>query len=230
MILPDFVIIRVLNNVLDLIRTDYRTLSAANKVQESFLYRITYDMMIEDRYEPFPAAVKMLINTDQDPKKLLVRSAYDTNTNRTPFVFVALGEEHESNNSLTQGIADNPYQMVGEDKYKKFYQRRFAANYQVVIGGENKNEVVLLYHIIKAIVIHYYTVFYCERLEMMKISGGDVRMNTAVPDKIFLQTIILSFEYEQKIPFLVNDDIVKELSFSNKPEGADNFSPPVSTE
>lgn len=205
MILPDFILVNALNLGLTALRNDYLTHVSAGTEERSVLRLMFADAEQLGNYDVFTQAKKMLINTKEDgTKHLEVRSALDQNFNGSPFLYVTLAAESDRNNSVNQGIGDNDTTVVlesdGTSSEKRWFQRRFAATYQLVIGSENKAEVVVLYNVFQALLMVLTSHITFGGLLNLKFGGQDLRVDLGVPDKIVVRAITISFEYEQKVP------------------------------
>lgn len=232
MIIPDILLINTLNTALIAVRNDYRERVAAGQLERSFLY-LSFKNLQLGNYVVFDNVRKMIITTPQDPNHLEVKGSYDKNINsKNSFVYITLGSENDRNNSLSIGQGDNEeifYNNTpeGTDEYKAQFSRRYATTYHVMIGGDNKNEVIVLYNLFKSLLIIANNHLEIEGLSNIKIGGQDIRSNTAVPDHLFLRPITISFEYEEVVPEISFTEIVRKIRLYWLPEGATTAQGPI---
>lgn len=225
MIIPDFILINSLNTGLEAVRNDYNNLFLQNKESRSFLSLLFRDSGLEN-YVAFTQCKALIITTPKNPKHVIVKSSLDKNSNSAPFVYVTLGSENDRNNSIGIGQGDNEILRFDNtndnetDTYKNQYSRRYMTTYYVMIGGENKNEVVILYYLFKAILTVAMNHVIFEGLQNIKIGGQDIRANTVIPDSIHIRPITLTFEYEQVVPDISNTDIIRQINLYWKPDGS----------
>lgn len=231
MILPDFILVNSLNLALVALRNDYLINVSAGTEERSVLKLMFSELEQLGNYDAFTQAKAMLITTSEHPKHLLVRSALDQNFKGSPFLYVTLAGESDRNNSIGQGIGDNDYLSFNEDdgtqSAKVQFQRRFATTYQLVIGSENKGEVVILYNVFQALLMILTSHATFSGLSNLKFGGQDVRVDLGVPDKVVMRAITINFEYEQKVPELAVKTIATNIFLYWKAQGAQVASGPV---
>lgn len=232
MIIPDILLINTLNTALTAVRNDYIERVQAGQLTRSFLY-LSFKNLQLGNYVVFDNVKKMIITTPQDPNHLEVKGSYDKNINhKNGFVYVTLGSESDKNNSISIGQGDNdPLEFnnspEGTDEIKNLYMRRFSTTYYVMIGGENKNQVVVLYNLFKSILTIANNHLELEGLSNIKIGGQDIRNNTDIPDDIFMRPISVSFEYEEVVPELAFTEIIGKIRLYWLPEGATTRQGPI---
>jgi len=224
MLIPDILLINTLNTALTAVRNDYNESVQANQLYRSFLY-LSFKNLSLGNYVVFDNAKKLIITTPQDPNHLDVKGNYDKNINNRTFVYVTLGSESDRNNSIGIGIGDNEILTFNntpedDDEYKSQFSRRYATTYNLMIGGENKNEVIVLYNLFKSILTVCINHLSLEGLSNIKLGGQDIRNNNSIPDNLFLRPITISFEYEEVVPELAFKEIVRKIRLYWKPEGA----------
>lgn len=223
MILPDILLVNSLNTALRAIRNDYQTQVASGHEERSVLFLLFADTETLGNYEAYKTARVLIINTDESPKHLLVRSALDQTPNQGPFVFVALAAESDRNNSTGIGVGDQDQLVYDEggpgETYRDQFRRRWATTYQVVIGSENKGEVIVLYNFFKALLVILINHLTLEGLLNIKLGGQDLRVNVSIPDKVILRGITVNFEYEMVVPELSFKDIIRTIRLYWKAEG-----------
>ncbi len=231
MILPDFILVNSLNLGLTAVRNDYTANVAAGTPERSVLELLFDPAQHLGNYDAFTQLKALLITTKENPKHLLVRSAFDKTFNGSPFLYVTLAAENAQNNSVNQGLADNdPVTFVNQDgttSSKAYFQRRFATTYQLVIGSENKNEVVLLYTFLQALLMVLTNHVTFSGLSNIKFGGQDVRINLTVPDEVIMRAITISFEYEQQVPALSFTTLARKILLYWQAQGASVPSGPI---
>lgn len=231
LVIPDIILVDTLNLAIDAIREDYVAHETDGTIQESFLYLLLNSLGI-GRYNLIKNAVEIFGTTPEHPKHIdKVKLSYDHNSSKSPAVFVTLPSENDRNNSLQVGSGDQEPLYIGsdseDDQYREQYMRRYFATYQVVIICENRNEMIVLYHVIKSLLTASIGHLTIEGLQNIKLGGQDLRLSPVVSDKLFTRAITISFEYEQVIPSLFIKNIFRTIRLYWKPEGATTAQGPI---
>ena len=232
LVIPDIILVDTLNLGLDALREDYNNHLVDDTTNESWLYLLTNSLSV-GRYNLYKNAVEVLITDPEHPKHFDVKLSYDHNSAKSPAVFVTLPAENDRNNSLQVGEGDQEPLLIGHtdeedaDQYVPQYKRRYFTTYHIVIVSDNRNEMLVLYHIFKSILTACIGHLTQEGLENIKLGGQDLRLNGLIPDKLFTRGITISFEYEQTIPSFVFHNIYRKIRLFWKPVGADTVQGPI---
>lgn len=216
LVIPDAVIVNTLNLGLNAIRSDYRDRVDEGQEERSFLYEVLSGKSL-GKYDFYANAKEILITFPEDNKHIDVKLSHDHNTTRKePIVYVTLPSENSKNDSLSIGEGDQSEILYDngdgeQDEYKKQYNRRYNCVYQVIIVCENRNEMLILYHVLKALLISCINHFNFEGLQNMKIGGGSLGIQTEAPDKAFVRALTLNFEYETLVPEIAWRSVYQKL-------------------
>lgn len=232
MIIPDVVLLDTCNKILNIIRSDYNSNVAAGTESRSLLY-ILFNGLQLGKYNIYENVKASIITTPEDPKHIdAVTLSFNKDSKKTPYVYLTLPSENTNGNSL--GIGEGDYDEViynnaypGQDQYRKQYNRRYNTTYYLVIGSENSNDVMVLYHLFKNMLVTSTNHLALSGIENLSIGGQDLRINTAMPDSVFTRAITLSFQYEQQVPEISIKLIYDRLLLYWKPEGADVRQGPI---
>lgn len=231
LIIPDIVIVDTLNAALSVIRNNYNDAIDDGQEERSLLYILLNDVAI-GKYQYYANAKELLITSPTDPKHLDVKLAYSHNSSDpTVSVYVALASDNNKNDAIGIGEGNQEELLytndVGQDEYAKQYNRRFATTYQVIIVGENKSQVSVLYNVLRALIIACTNHFELSGLSNLRIGGQDIRLQTAAPDRLFSRAITLNFEYEVTTPEIFIRSVFTKIDLYYKPEGADTAQGPI---
>lgn len=238
-VIPDQILVDTLNTCLDIIRDDYNSVLGTGKQNESLLYLLLYNTSI-GKYNFLREAVKIFVTTPEKdgPKHMEVKLSYDhTSEQAMPGIFVSLPSENTVNNSIGIGEGDQeelimPRNASEQDEYRAQYMRRYLATYHIIIVCENRNEMLVIYHVMKSMItacINHLSIGQ-NSLSNIKIGGQDLIRLPGIPDRAFKRAITLSFEYEQVVPSLVIKKVYRKLRLFWKPEGATTASGPIEVE
>lgn len=232
LIIPDKVIVDTLNIILRALRTNYNDSVTAGNVDESIL-ALLLDSTAIGKYDLFANAVSIFITTPQNPKHLDVKLSYDHTSNQNfPAIFVTLPAESPTNNSIGVGEGDNPELIIARtapetDEYRAQFTRTYLATYHVVIVAENRNEMLVLYNVLKAMLVACTNHFLMEGLLNLKIGGQDLGRMVEIPDRYFKRAITMTFQYDQISPSIVTKTIFRTIRLFWKPEGSEIAQGPI---
>jgi len=227
-IIPDIIICNYVNNTLNIVRQDWITMSGLGKEDESLLYLIFGGGNI-GTYDLFKNAKAILITKPGEPKHLEAKLSFDHNTTSTsPALVVALSSENDRNNELSIGEGSREEILDdAQDQYRKVFVRRYATTYSIIVLCENKNEGALIYNLIKLLITASITSLTLEGIENIKIGGQDIKLQTAVVDRLFQRAVTINFEYEQDVPELLVNKIYRTIMLgfqvNGKPDPVTKF-------
>lgn len=214
-IIPDIIICNYINSTLNIVRQNWITMKGLNKESSSLLYLIFGGGKI-GTYDLYKNAQTIFITQPGDPKHLEAKLSFDHNTTATaPAIVVSLSSENDKNNEIS--IGEGSREELEDDlaqQYRKVFVRRYATTYSVIVLSENKNEGALIYNLLKLLITASITSLVLEGIENIKIGGQDIRLQTAVVDRLFQRAVTVNFEYEQDVPELVVNNIYRELQLS----------------
>lgn len=190
--IPELVIQSTVQNGLNAIRADLVT--NASTPTNSILYQLVGGLVFE-KYDYFNQLNTIVSTTREQPRFLNVDLMFNMATSKMPNIFVTTPAEHHSQAGI--GLDTN---FVGQINYNtgfaETYTKRFDATYDVVIVSDNSNEVIAIYHLVKALIISLESHLSFNRLENIRIGGQDLSPYTDVaPKNVFLKAIRLTLSY-----------------------------------
>lgn len=204
-VIPDIIILQSIKSVLKKIRDDYNVNIATP--EKSILFKLLNGNNLQ-RFKMFEEAVKIIMTTENDPRHLDANLYFNAKRASIPTLHITLSSENLTNNALGQSLG---YQdtLYSQDltNFQDVWNRRFSANYSLIITSDNMNEVILLYNLWKSILISITYHLNLSGLENIKLSGGNIQINSnLVPENIFSRSIGINFEYDTKAIDLFNSD------------------------
>lgn len=217
-LVPEIVVFNTIKAIIDYIRFDYE-----ERVDETttLLYKIC-NGNVAQRYDLFEQAKAVFITERDNSRELDVNMFFNMERARIPTIHITLPSEQADKDGMgidegyqgyeeVTGIGDD----VGSEQQGPIYTRRFNTQYQIVITSDNTNEVLTIYHVLRAIMIPMIDSLNAEGLENIKLSGRDIQnMQTIVPEHVFIRSIGLYFEYEVSLGSLFPEDIVQKILVS----------------
>jgi len=214
-LIPEIILANTCNKVLNIIRQNHLDAIVNNQEDRSLLY-LLFNGNSLGKYNLYDNAKQLLITTSESPLHLEVRLGYDrTPTTQGASIYIAMSSESDRNNTLQIGEGDQEELVfeneVGQDEYIKQYRRRYSTTSQIFFVTQNRNELMVLYHLFKSIITSCINHFALEGLSNLKIGGQDIRLNTSIPEVVFMRAITLTYEYDQVVPEIFIQNIFKKI-------------------
>lgn len=211
--IPEFILYYGLKAGLDLIESDYIAQSDKSK---SLLGLYLKNVGIQ-RYQFMEQAVKVFVPAKDEVRKLTLNMMYNREKENSPSIYITMPTEQSTQNTLGfgEGIEESEYTDI--DFIPKF-TRRFQTTYSLVITSDNDNEVILIYHVIRALIISMNAHFALAGFQNLKLGGTDLKnYNKEIPNNLCVRSINLSFEYETNAVDFNKYPQITDLIFSGTP-------------
>ena len=193
---------------------------------KTLLYRILSDQNIQ-RYKLYEQGKAVFLATTDNPRILDVNMFFNSGRAHIPTIHITLPSETTIHNTLGigEGFRDPIFDTTfigGEESatsYKETYNRRFKAAYNLVITSDNTNEVVLIYHFLRSMLISMINHLNLAGLENINLGGRDIQLNSElVPNAIFVRAISLDFEYDVGAVALFGHDVLHNIIVQGETE------------
>lgn len=213
-IIPEVQLFNTIKNILNYIRVDFE---GHSNEQDTLLYRILGDNQLQ-RYEMFTQAKTVFLAEKDNPRILDVNMFFNLERAGIPTIHITLPAEQPNKDGIgiDEGFQSEeivvPIDNPAGNYQVPTYTRRFATQYNIVITSDNSNEVVLIYHVMRALLIPTIDHFSVVGLENVKLSGRDIQnMNTIVPTHIFMRNIGVAMEYEVSVGDFYPQEIITKI-------------------
>jgi len=205
---PEYILLDTVRLILRFIKSDYDNQS--DKTQ-SVLYQLIGDLSV-DKYSYWSQAVQIFITNQTGPTEINVNLIYNMQVNDVPSIYVSLPSETGGPNSIgnNEGEMCPVYNDI-TGSYQIVYTRRYQTNYQYVITSNNSNEVVIIYHVLRAFLISLTQQLEFLGLKNLQITGNDISMGDITPSNIYLRAINLNFFYATSSLDLSKYPIIREI-------------------
>lgn len=221
MIVPEFILQTTIQNLLDGVRNDW----AANQADttKSYLYRMLEGTSFQ-RYDFFVQAQKIICGKKDDPRRLEVDLMFNMKRNGPPTIHITLPAESASTNGnglgTDEGYEDPILDTEGDQdthtptEVLPVFTRRYRASYNVVVTSDNSNEVIFVYHFVRALLTAAIFHLNASGISNVSLGGNDVRPYTPeLANQLYMRALIVNIEYDTHVPslnlaFIPNDIIV----------------------
>lgn len=217
--IPEIVIKDTIRTLLDYVKIDYD-----NKVDktETILYRLLYNQTLQ-RYNFYTQAKTVFLKEKADPRFIEVNMMFNRDRQQTPTVHIMLPSENEADMTLGigQGEIEYYYDEINSQNAiaQRTFNKRFRANYNIVITSDNINEVILIYHVLRSLLISANEHLNMSGIFNIKLGGRDIQINSdLVPPHLFMKSISLDCEYEVGSIELLPVDYANDFTITGLPE------------
>lgn len=210
--MPEVIIYNALESIVKCVRKDL----AENKDNEkaSILYRLLGENIdgkpiMMNRWDFFKQAKKIFTNKNN----LSVNFGYNFEVANIIALHIVLPSEQAAESAIGQ---DEGYNTIVDDEemITEFFSQNFQSNYQVMITSNNSSEILTVYHVLKSMLLMIIPHLEIMGLRLCKLSGNDIMFkDDLMPNGMFHKVLNISFNYELKVPQMLQKDIVKRIVF-----------------
>lgn len=213
MTIPEIIIHNACESIINYIRNDFNS----KKDEDTILYKL---LGVDDEGKPLKMNAYKYFNNAKKiflgKQNLSVNFGFNWETAKIISLHIILPSESPSNGSIGE---DEGYgEEIVDDKLQQPLCQLFDSTYQIMITSDNSNEVNIVYHVMKAMLISIIPHLSIMGLLNPKLSGNDIMFkDDLMPNGRFQRVINLSFTYELIVPQIVLKDIAKNLHFDGHP-------------
>lgn len=196
LIIPEIQIKRVIDACLLFVKQDYD--NASDKTT-TLLYELLNGLLY-DKHNFYQLGVDLFTKVYGDPRKIETNYFFNAERVFVPTIHITLPNEISAINGV--GI-DNGFNssIINETSERDCYNRTFQTTYNIIITSDNKMEVVMIYHVLRALLIAAFNDLEFAGLQNPQIGGSDLQLNPEiVPQNIFMRNITLQVIYDVKAP------------------------------
>ena len=215
-IVPEYIIHNSLEKAIEFLRRDYNSNLATPT--ESFLYKLVGDVRFQ-KYSYFEQAKAVFITTFGNPRHLKVDLMYNAISDQIPSIHITTPADTTDKNGIgmDEGYRESELTSQGEEM-RSVFTRRFSGIYDIVVTSDNSNEIILIYHVLKSLLISLYFHLDASGLQNIVISGNDLTpYSELIPKNCFQRVIRLKCEYEAHSLSFEKSRIPIEFTFLGTP-------------
>lgn len=212
--MPEIIIYNALESVIRCVRKDLA--DNKEKEQETILFRLLGENidgkpLTMNRWNFFKQAKKIFTNKNN----LSVNFGYNFEVANIIALHIILPSEQAAESAIGQ---DEGYDIqTDNEKVTNFFTQNFQSNYQIMITSNNSSEILTVYHVLKSMLLMLVPHFEIMGLRLCKFSGNDIMFkDDLMPNGMFHKVLNISFNYELKVPQMLQKDIMKKMIFEGK--------------
>lgn len=197
-VIPDSSLKTILDGLLNMLSDN---LKQVNK-EETILYRLFGDTAY-GKYKYYEQGVKMFSKSNGRARKLITKLSFDNDLSAMPVIYIPTGKDDH----VFSAIGDQNGSYV-EDKDKRqtpWKTCRFKGETSFVIVSDNIEEVMLIYHTVRALLIGAGDTFDYYGLDQVRLGGADVQLNEdSIPKHVFMRSMSIGYEYDVTVPSFIH--------------------------
>jgi hypothetical protein len=227
-LIPEVVLFDILNKALDYLRNDYANQTDKSK---SFLMRVLENKILE-RYNFQTQAIQVFIDNDLGNQRYLETNLmFNMEREGLPTIHLTLPSEQTQTGGNGIGsdegymdsiIVESTYNGDGslntQGNITAVFTRRFQSTYNIVITSDNSNEVILIYHTLRALLIALIPSISLAGLENVAFGGQDVQLNSSLaPKNMYVRAITVTLQYETSAPSIFPQPLFSDLTAIGTP-------------
>lgn len=160
--------------------------------------------------------IKKILSENKNSQRFFeIFFAFNQGVTKFPSAFLTLASDNQKPYSLGNGEEDDKIEYV--DDYRNIYTNRFTTSQNLFIYSDNSNEVTLLYHFFKALIMSLKDVFSVMGFENLMVGGQDiVQTSDIVPGAKAYRVLSIRYEYETSSMSLNKELFIKIINFNDK--------------
>ncbi len=162
--------------------------------------------------------LKKILSGDKNSQRFFtINYGYDKAITRFPSAFLTLASDNQVSFGIGNGEDEEEYIKSSND-YRKVYSNRFSSSQNLFIYSDNSNEVGIIYHFFKALIIALKDILSLTGFENIVIGGQDiVQTSDIVPGAKAYRVLSIKYDYETSGLQFDKELFVKFLNFIQKP-------------
>lgn len=208
-LIPEVKILEIIDIAIKTVEIDYYS---TIDTKSTLLYKIFGGNKI-GKFDFFEQAKDIFLRSVDHPRKIATRMLFDTSRAGLPTIHVTMPAENASSDGIgiDEGYVDSELDTVHK-KVITTYTRGFDTTYNCIITSDNATEVLCIYHLLKSMLISIFDTIEFSGIRNVKLSGQDLQINSElVPINLYSRGIGISCLYEQSVPKVQKDDLIKSV-------------------
>jgi len=220
-ILPELVLFQTIKAGLEVLREDWEQFSSDE--EKSFIFRVLGNKNALQRYDMLAQAKTVFFRpvNPNESRYIDVSMGFDTDRiqKKLPTIHILIQSDNPKDDSL--GIGYGNFDVIFGDEpeddeagtYNQVYSRRFNQQANILISGDNTNEKILIYYVLRALLISYIPYFNELGLENVYFSGGDVQINADVAGRLYMRSLNMGYDYDFTAPSLTINEFATKIFY-----------------
>ncbi|MDA7514157.1 hypothetical protein N8508_00050 [bacterium] len=183
-----------------------------NAEKRSILYHLFGELKFDGMSYFRQAANIIKARYTSEQRRLNINLGYNPNREEFPQISILL--PNEDNEPKYVGVVQGTINHR-DGSFSDELNNTFATTYSLMITSDNQNEVIILYHLLKGVMLGGINQFRARGFENIYFSGRDITMDFDLdPMNLYHRTISMSFHYENEISDIINNEVISSINFN----------------
>lgn len=230
-VLPEIILLDTINAAINFVRADYNGRTDKTK---TFLHLLLNGAALE-RYDLFNQAAQVICGAEDSPRFFQIDLAFNMTRNSLPSAHITLPSEQTaqgngmgSDENYREGIMDangagafnadfsSSFDAPGFATIRPVFSRNISSTYNIVLMSDNSNEVILLYHFLRAICLSLIPHFHIKGLKNISFGGQDLQPYDGLGQNIHMRALTISLQYDTFTPSIFPEELINTISVTSK--------------
>lgn len=214
-IVPELTLFKILRGMIAHVKSEYESTPDKSK---TLIYYI-FNGLVDHKKDYYEQAVDLFTRKVDHPRNIEARLFFDAERSKIPTIHITMPSDDSGENSIGVGESGMAECMYEDDTtLTPIYSRRFDTTYQIICTSDNHSEVLIMYHLVRAVLISIFDTVSLAGLENARLSGQELRIKSdLVPEHIFMRGIGISCSYDVNVPRWWSEDKIADIFLC--PEG-----------
>lgn len=170
--------------------------------EETMLFRI-FGSQAYNKFKYYEQGVALFTQTNRKSRQIKTKVAFDGDLSSYPTIYITIGKDDYAFSGI--GDQDGGYVNDKDKRSTPMKRCRFRGESSIVLVTDSVEEMAIMYHVIRAMLISSGDTFGYWGLENVKVGGADVQLNEdTIPKAVYMRAISLVYEYDILIPSMIH--------------------------
>lgn len=197
-LLPLLRIKKIVESLLEFVKTDYETKIADNKEEQTILYQVLYGNK-EDNWDFYEQAKNIFLKPETDPQKLNVTLHFSKNFNSLPNIWVREpAKQRGGYNSIGSYIPED--KLFDDGTYSEQLRDTKRASYELVCSSPNPLLTILIAEVVYSLLVGAQDTLN-ELFGTFEFSMKELMANNdSIPMGLTIRAISVETQFENIVP------------------------------
>lgn len=184
--------------------------------EETILFRI-FGSQAYNKFKYYDQGVALFTKSNGKSRSIKTKLSFDGDLSVFPTIYITTGKDENAFSAI--GDQDGDFLSDKDQRVTPMKRCRFRGESSFVIVSDSIEEVLLIYHTVRAMLISAGDTFGYYGLDTVKLGGADVQLTEdQIPKSIYMRAMSVSYEYDILIPSIIHYmGGVSRIEFSGKP-------------
>lgn len=199
LVLPEHSLKNILDGLLAMMSDNLK--QVPNK-EQTMLYRMFGDTAY-NKFKYYEQGVSLFTKSNGKARQIKTKLSFDGDLSQFPIIYIPTGKDDYSFSGI--GDQDSNYVEDKDGRQTPMKTCRFKGESSFVIVSDSIEEVLLIYHAVRALLVAAGDTFGYYGLDTVQLGGADVQLNEEqIPKNVFMRAMSIKYEYDITIPSIIH--------------------------